>query len=156
MQEVVDLNNAVVWMVSTLPIIFKSSSLFNNPSATVPRSLITIGIIVTFMFPGFFYFLTRSRYLSFFSFSFNYIQWSAGTSKSSILQVIFCSWLLLDLVVWPRLSDPFIYQNPTGVRTFHSPGQMFGCACAVYSDGQISISCTIPNGSLFNSYYTEE
>ena len=44
-----DLNNAVVWMVSTCPIISKSSSPFNNPLMTVPRAPITIGINVTFM-----------------------------------------------------------------------------------------------------------
>ena len=44
------LNNAVVWMVSTRPPTSKSSSFFNNPLFTVPKALITIGIIVTFMF----------------------------------------------------------------------------------------------------------
>ena len=33
-------------------------------------------------------YLTRSRYLSFFSFSFSFFQWSAGTAKSTILKVI--------------------------------------------------------------------
>ena len=47
-------NNAVVWMVSTRPVISKSSSLWINPSVTVPRAPITIGIIVTFMFHSFF------------------------------------------------------------------------------------------------------
>ena len=49
-----DLNNAVVWMVSTHPFISKSSSLFINPLVTVPRALITIGITVTLMFYSFF------------------------------------------------------------------------------------------------------
>ena len=59
--------NAVVWMVSTRPPTFKSSSHFNNPLVTVPKAPITIGIIVTFMFHNFFNSLARSRYLSFFS-----------------------------------------------------------------------------------------
>ena len=46
----VDLNNAVIWMVDLLPLIFKSSSSFINPLLTVPRASITIGINVTFMF----------------------------------------------------------------------------------------------------------
>ena len=41
-------NNAVVWMVSTLPPISKSSRPFKNPLVTVPKAPISIGIIVTF------------------------------------------------------------------------------------------------------------
>ena len=60
------LNNAVVWMVYTWPPTSKSSSPFNSPLVTVPKALITIGIIVTFMFHSFFNSLARSRYLSLF------------------------------------------------------------------------------------------
>ena len=49
------LNSAVVWMVFTRPPTSKSSSLFNNPLVTVPKALITIGTIVTFMFHSFFF-----------------------------------------------------------------------------------------------------
>ena len=83
------LNNAVVWMVSTRPPTSKSSSPFSNPFVTVPNAPITIGIIVTCMFHSFFNSLARSRYLSFFSHSFSFILWSAGTAKSTILQVLF-------------------------------------------------------------------
>ena len=82
------LNNAVVWIVSTRPPTSKSSNRFNNPLVTVPKPPITIGIIVTFMFPSFFNSLARSRYLSFFSYSFSFILRSAGTAKSTILQVL--------------------------------------------------------------------
>ena len=44
------LNNVVVWIFPTRPLISESSSLFNNPSLNVLKALITIGIIVTFMF----------------------------------------------------------------------------------------------------------
>ena len=83
------LNNAVVWMVSTRPPTSKSSSPFINPLVTVPNAPITIGIIVTCMFHSFFSSIARSRYLSFFSHSFCFILWSAGTAKSTILQVLF-------------------------------------------------------------------
>ena len=43
-------NNAVVWMISTRPPTSKSPSLFNNPWVTGPKALITIGVIVIFMF----------------------------------------------------------------------------------------------------------
>ena len=62
-----DLNNAVVWTVSTHPLISKSSSPLIHPSVTVTRAPITIGINVTFMFHSFINFLTRFWYLSFFS-----------------------------------------------------------------------------------------
>ena len=80
-------NNAVVWMVSTRPPTSKSSSPFSNPLVTVLNAPITIGIIVSSTV--FFNFQARSRYLSFFSHSFCFILWSAGTSKSTILQVLF-------------------------------------------------------------------
>ena len=83
------LNNAVDWMVSTRPPTSKSSDSFNNSLVTAPNAPITIGIIVTFMFHSFFNSLARSRYLSFFSHSFSFILWSAGTAKSTILPVLF-------------------------------------------------------------------
>ena len=134
-------NNVVVWMVSTHPLIFKSSSPYNNPLVKVPKAPIRISIIVTFMFHSFFYSLARSRYLSFFSFSFNFILWSAGTAKSTILQICFFFFFLFfffffllilkGLVVWPILGDSFVSQNPVEVYVSHSPGQMVGCAYTI-------------------------
>ena len=83
------LSNAVVWIVSTRPPTSKFSRPFNNPFVTVPNAPITIGTIVTFMFHSFFNSLARSRYLSFFSLSFRFILWSAGTAKSTILLILF-------------------------------------------------------------------
>ena len=82
-------NNAVVWMVSTCPPTSKSSSPFNSPFVNVPNAIIAISTIVTFIFHSFFNSLARSRYLSFFSLSFSFILWSAGTAKSTILQVLY-------------------------------------------------------------------
>ena len=56
-----DLNNTVVWLVSTRPLISKSSGPFTNPLVTVPRVPITIGITVTFTFHSFFNSLARFR-----------------------------------------------------------------------------------------------
>ena len=86
-----DLNNAVVWMVSTDPFIFKSSSLCTNPSVTVPRALITIGITVTFMSLNFFNFLARSVD-------------SRGIKVYCSASYHFC-WLLLDLVVDTKIPQ---------------------------------------------------
>ena len=102
------LSNAVVWIVSAHLPISKSSRPFNNPLVIVPKSQITIGTIVTFMFHSFFNSLARSKYLSFFSHCFNFILWSAGTAKSTILQILFFCWLLLSLVFWPGIGDPFV------------------------------------------------
>ena len=82
------LSHAVVWIVSTRLPTSKSSRPFNNPLVTVPRAPITIGKIVTFMFHSFFSCQARSGYLSFFSHSFRFILWSAGTAKSTILQIL--------------------------------------------------------------------
>ena len=92
------LNNVAIWMVSTSPPTFESSSSFNNPLVTVPKVPITIGIIITFMFHSFFNSLARSRYLSFFSHSFRFILWSAGTVKSTILQILFFFLLLIIIM----------------------------------------------------------
>ena len=83
------LKNAVVWMVSTRPPTSKFPNPFSNPLVTVPNIPITVGIIVTWMFHSFFNSLARLRYLSFFSHSFSFILWSAGITKSTILQVLF-------------------------------------------------------------------
>ena len=93
------LNNAVLWIVSTRPPTSKSSSPFNNPLVTVLRTPITIGTIVTLIFHGFFNSLTRSSYLSFFSHSCSFILWSAGTAKSTILQVLFFFFLFLLVII---------------------------------------------------------
>ena len=131
------LNNVVVWMVSTRPPTSKSSTPFRNPLVTVPNAPITIGIIVTCMFHSFFNSLARSRNLSFFSHSFSFILWSAGTAKSTILQVLFFCWLLLGLVFWPRLGDLCVCQSPIGVCVCYFLGQVLGCAYTICSYGQI-------------------
>ena len=84
------LSSAVVWIVSTRPPTSKSSRPFNNnPFVIVPNTPIPIGTILTFMFHSFFNSLARSRYLPFFSLSFRFILWSAGTAMSIILQILF-------------------------------------------------------------------
>ena len=64
----VNLNNAVVLMLSTRLLISKSSSPCTNPLVTVPRALIVIGITVTFMFHTLLNSLARFKYLFLFQF----------------------------------------------------------------------------------------
>ena len=93
------LSNAVIWIVSTRSLTSKSSRPFNNPLIIVPKAPITIGKIVTFMFPMFFKFLARSRYLSFFTHSFRFIFWSSGTAKSKMFHIVFFFLLLLIIII---------------------------------------------------------
>ena len=95
-------------MVSTRPLISKSSSPCTNPLVTVPRASITIGITVTLMFHIFS--LVSTSYLSFFSFSFSFSMRSAGIAKSTIRQVLFFLLIILGLVVWLRFGDLFVSQ----------------------------------------------
>ena len=117
-------NNAVVWMVSTRLPTSKSSSPFNNPLVTVPKEPITIGIIVTHMFHSFFNSLARTMYLSFFSHSFSFILWSAGSVKSTFMQILFFLLIiirfgLLAEIRWPVCMSKF--------HVCHFLGQMLGC-----------------------------
>ena len=58
-----DPNNAVVRMVSTGPLISKSSTPCTNPLMTVPSAPITIGITATVKFHSFFQFLSKVQVL---------------------------------------------------------------------------------------------
>ena len=100
-----DLNNTVVRTVSTRPVISKSSSPCTNPLVTVPRAPITIGIIIAFLFRSFFNSLARSKYLSLFSYSFNFILWSAGTAKSQILPALSFFFFIDYYKVWSSGRD---------------------------------------------------
>ena len=102
------LSNVVIWIVSTCPPTSESLRLFNNPLAIVPKAPITIGTIVTFMFHSFFNSLARSRYLSFCSYSSRFILWSAGTTMPTILQIIYSLLIIISLVFWLGLGDPFV------------------------------------------------
>ena len=99
-------NYAVVWIVSTRQPTSKFSRPFNNPLVTVPKAPITISIIVTFVFHSFFNSITKSRYLSLFSHSFSFILWSAGTAKSTILQIFLFFFFFVDYYkVWSSGRD---------------------------------------------------
>ena len=89
-----DLKEAVFWMVSTRPLISKSSCPSTSPLVTVPSAPITIDITVPFIFQIFF----NSQ--ASFSSSFSFTRWSAGTAKPTIRQVL----LLLVLLLFTPLE----------------------------------------------------
>ena len=98
-----DLNNAVVWMLSTCPLISKSSCPCTNPLVTVPRASITIGITVTFMFNRFFYYLSKIWAFIFLFTCLQFTLWSAVTVKPTVWPVHF---LFVDyLLVWSSCCD---------------------------------------------------
>ena len=106
-----NLNNMVVWMVSTFLQIFKSSSPFKKPLVIIPRAPVTIGITVTFMFNSFlFSSLARSRYLSIFPLSFIFTQFCQDGKIHYSTGPLFC-WRSPGLVVRLRLGDLFVSQN---------------------------------------------
>ena len=111
-----DLNDSVVWMVSTQE--DESFNLCTNPFVIVPSTPVTIGITVTFMFHCcwvFFTSLAMSRHLCFFSLFFQFYPVISRNGKVYIFFIfyfLFFCWLSLGLVVWPRFSDPFVSQNP--------------------------------------------
>ena len=104
------LNNALVWMVSTRPLISKTSSPFNSTLVTASSALITVSITITLIFHSFFLFSSKVSVLTilfaFFQF-YPVISWNdkvhywAGS--------LFCYWLSLGLVVWSRFGDPFVF-----------------------------------------------
>ena len=101
------LSNAVIWIVSTRPPSSKSSGPFNNTLVIAPKAQITIGTIVTFMLHSFFNSLARSRYLFFFSHSFSFILWSAGTAKSTILHYYYYYYYYYCKYYIPILTEGF-------------------------------------------------
>ena len=141
-------------MVSTHPLIFKFPHLFINPLVTVSSAPITIGITVNFMFYCFFQFSSKVEVLiflfAFFQFSSVFsrdrkVHYSAGSLYVCVcVCVCVCAcvcvcvcWLSRGLIVWPRLGNPFLSQNPRNVCASHSPGQILGCAYTICLHGQI-------------------
>ena len=114
----------IIWIVSTRLPTSKSSRPFNNSLVIVPKSPITIGTIVTFMFRSFFNFLPRSTYLSFFSHSFRFILLSAGTAKSTTLQILFFRCWLYKVwsLAWIRWSVSMLKSHRSLCVSFSRTG----------------------------------
>ena len=72
-----DLNSALVWMVSTRPLIYKSSSHYTNPLVT-SKTTNHNWYHNHFHVPQFFQFSRKVQVLIFFSLSFSFTPWSAG------------------------------------------------------------------------------
>ena len=109
-----DLNNTLVWIVSTCPLISKSSCPRTNPFVTLYKEYQLQSLLQSpscYMFCVFFSSLAKFMHLSLFSLFFQFyrvinrngkVQYSVGS--------LFCCWLSLGLVVWMRLDDLFVSQ----------------------------------------------
>ena len=104
-----DLNNGVVWMIFTRPLISKSPSPCTYSLVIVPKATFTISITVTFMSWSIFSVFSQGlgTYLSF---CFPCGQLEYQSPLFSRLFFFYC-WLSLGLIVWTRLHDPFLSQN---------------------------------------------
>ena len=61
-----------------------------------------------------------------------------GKVHYSGVSLFFC-WPSLGLVVWPKLGDPFVSQNPIEVCASHSPERIPGCTYTTCSYGWIKL-----------------
>ena len=101
-----DLNNAVIWMVSTWPLISKSSNSFTKPLGIVPSGPVIIGITISFIFHSLFSSLARSMYLSLFLLSvifYSVVHWDAEVTCS--VGFLFFFFLFLTISRSDRLSE---------------------------------------------------
>ena len=139
-----DLSNAVVWMVSTRPVIFKFFSLLpifwwlyrEHQLQLVWPSLSNSTVFLNS--------IVRSRYLSFFSLFFQfYLVVSRDIKVHNSSFSFFVPYYYL--FVWLWLRDPLVSQNSRRSCVSHSPGQILGCAYTICPYGQIKIFCTVPS-----------
>ena len=110
----VNLNNALVLMVSTCPLISKCLTPCTNPFVTIPNALLTICITVIYVLL-LFGSLSRSTYLTLCSLSFSFTFWSAGMMKSTFQHFLFFfCYVTYDLDFRFVPSDPiFVWQAVT-------------------------------------------
>ena len=107
-----DLNNAVVWMVSTLT--SKSSSSFINPLVTVPRAPIKIDINVTLLFHSFFNSLARYDYDYYYALvaivvcSISSIEHATATTVGIVVVVV----VVVVIYAIKRMRNIFLFYGP--------------------------------------------
>ena len=142
-----DLNNAVVWIVSIHPVISKSHSPYTNPLVTVPRAPITIGIILTFMFHSFFHSPSKAEVFkplfTFFIF-FSVVRWD------KFCKFLFCIIIIIIIII--RSCDFFHTSVSrwflTGVwvtASLQDSSSVFWPFSIMLSFGWSSLVCQLPS-----------
>ena len=96
----VELSNAIVSIVSTSPLISKSSHSFTNSFLIVPRAPVTIGVTVTFMFHNFFSFPSKVLVLIPFAFFQFYSVVSRDSKVQNSASSLFC-WFIIIIIIIP-------------------------------------------------------
>ena len=138
-------------MVSTCPLLFKSSNPFTNPLGIVPSAPTTIVITVTFMLHSFFSSLARSSYSSLFS-PLNFTQWSVGTAESTIQHVLL---FLLTIIRSGYLAEIMwsVYISKFQRTLFFSFSRTDSKLCIyhLFVCSNFNLFSTIPSGWLFHS-----
>ena len=143
-----DLNNAVVWMVSTRPLISKSSNPCTNLLVSVLKPPTKISFIVTFMFHSTAFLIPkqgRGIYPSFHTLSISL----CGRAGQQNLQ--FCKFFFFSVdhyKIWSSVRDLVIRLYIEIFCAPHSIEHFLGGAYITCSYDQTSASCTIPGGSL--------
>ena len=116
-----ELNNTVILMISTRPLISKPSSPFCNIWGSFQVNQLHLVSQLPLCSIVFFKSLVRSLYSSLFSLSFSFILWSAETAKSTFLLTITRSGRLAE-IRWSVCMS-----KSQKVCASHFPGQIPGC-----------------------------
>ena len=119
-----DFSNSVVWIVSILPMIYSSSSLFSRFWGIVSRAKSIIGITITFVFHRLFSSLARSMYLYSFIVIYSMLvftsaisgsfHWSPSDSKScQAVESYIVIYFAHKINIWVLDRTPPKTNNPT-------------------------------------------
>ena len=122
----VDFIWAVVWMLSTLPIIPILSCFFflSKFLGYYSEGSINDWYHRHLYISQIFCFLARSKYFFRFSPSFTFVLWSAGTAK-------FTTWQILFFLLWSSWGDLSLSQSPRELHAFYFQRQILVSAFTV-------------------------
>ena len=141
-----DLKNAVVGVVSIIPLISYPSILFLSFLWLFQLHQQQLVSTALACFTAFFSSQTRSKYLFIFSLTFilNHL-WQNPLNK----KFFSFFYLAVGLLFRPVLDYPFVLQNPREFYASHSLEQILIFAYTIWLYGKISISCIISSRSPF-------
>ena len=122
-------NNRVVWMDSTHPPTSKSSSPFSNRLVIFWNAPITIGIIVTCMFPSFFNFRSKVEILILLFTFFQFYSVVRRDSKvDNFANPLFFLLIIIGSGLLAGIRWSVYVKDSIGVYVYHFLWQVQGCA----------------------------
>ena len=141
---------SLFWTISAMvficPVVSKSSNPSFNLLVNVLRAPITIDITVTFMYHSFSVLKQDPGIYRFFCFLSIFLCGQAEWQNPQFGWFLFCCSLSQGLVIWPRLSNPFVSQNPNDFCAFHFLGRILACSSTSTNSSCIS-NCNSSNSS---------